>query len=213
MDISIMQFHSFLKFVPKIRELNLPGLAEQLTMAPPFRKKLIKQPIDNPKRAAVVCLFHEGIDFETFFYLIRRSTYPGVHSNQIGFPGGQIDSTDNSPWDAAKRELEEEIGISVKGVTLIKEMTPIYIPPSRFLVDCFLGYTTGKTDLMIDANEVQDVIPVSVHELLNANSGFSNLVGSNGDEVPIYTLSDSIVWGATAMMLAEIKSILSQVQN
>lgn len=193
--------------------MNLPGLTEQLTMAPPFRKKLIKQPIDNPKRAAVVCLFHEGIDFETFFYLIRRSTYPGVHSNQIGFPGGQIDSTDNSPWDAAKRELEEEIGISVKGVTLIKEMTPIYIPPSRFLVDCFLGYTTGKTDLMIDANEVQDVIPVSVHELLNANSGFSNLVGSNGDEVPIYTLSDSIVWGATAMMLAEIKSILSQIQN
>ena len=208
-----MQFHSFLKFVPKIRELNLPGLAEQLTMAPPFRKKLIKQPIDNPKRAAVVCLFHEGIDFETFFYLIRRSTYPGVHSNQIGFPGGQIDSTDNSPWDAAKRELEEEIGIPVKGVKLIKEMTPIYIPPSRFLVDCFLGYTAGKTDLMIDVNEVQDVIPVSVHELLNANSGFSNQVGSNDDEVRIYTLSDSIVWGATAMMLAEIKSILSLVQN
>ena len=193
--------------------MNLPGLAEQLTMAPPFRKKLIKQPIDNTKRAAVVCLFHEGIDFETFFYIIRRSTYPGVHSNQIGFPGGQIDSTDNSPWDAAKRELEEEIGISVKSVTLIKEMTSLFIPPSRFLVDCFLGYTTGKNDLMIDANEVQEVLPVSVHELLNANSGFSNLVGSNGDEVPIYTLSDSIVWGATAMMLAEIKSILSQIQN
>lgn len=208
-----MQFHSFLEFVPKIRELNLPGLAQQLTMAPPFRKQLIEQPIDNPKRAAVVCLFHEGIDHETFFYLIRRSTYPGVHSNQIGFPGGQIDSTDKSPWDAAKRELEEEIGISVKDVTLIKEMTPLYIPPSRFLVDFFMGYTMGKTELMIDANEVQQVIPVAVHELLNANSGFSSQVGSNGVEVPIYTLSDNIVWGATAMMLTEIKSILSQVQN
>ena len=62
-----MQFHSFIEFVPKIRELNLPGLAQQLTMAPPFRKQLIEQPIDNPKRAAVVCLFHEGIDHETFF--------------------------------------------------------------------------------------------------------------------------------------------------
>lgn len=208
-----MQFHSFLEFLPKIRELNLPGLAQQLTMAPPFRKQLIEQPIDNPKRAAVVCLFHEGIDDETFFYLIRRSTYPGVHSNQIGFPGGQIDSTDKSPWHAAKRELEEEIGISVKDVTLIKEMTPLYIPPSRFLVDCFMGYTDGKTELIIDAKEVQQVIPVAVHELLNANSGFSSQVGSNGVEVPIYTLSDNIVWGATAMMLAEIKSILSQVQN
>jgi len=182
-------------------------------MAPPFRKQLIEQPIDNPKKAAVACLFHEGIDFETFFYLIRRSTYPGVHSNQIGFPGGQIDSTDKSPWDAAKRELEEEIGIPVKDVTLIKEITPLYIPPSRFLVDCFLSYTTGKTELMIDANEVQKVIPVSVYELLNANSGFSSQVGSNGVEVPIYNLSGNIVWGATAMMLAEIKSILSQVQN
>tara|TARA_B100000925_G_scaffold97689_1_gene71304 strand:- start:1784 stop:2410 length:627 start_codon:yes stop_codon:yes gene_type:complete len=208
-----MQFHSFLEFVPKIRELNLPGLAQQLTMAPPFRKQLIEQPIDNPKRAAVVCLFHEGLDFETFFYLIRRSTYHGVHSNQIGFPGGQIDSTDKSPWDAAKRELEEEIGILAKGVTLIKEITPLYIPPSRFLVDCFIGYTDGKTELMIDTNEVQEVIPVSLHELLNANGGFSSQVGSNGVEVPIYTLSDNIVWGATAMMLAEIKSILSQVQN
>ena len=193
--------------------MNLPGLAQQLTMAPSFRKQQIEQQIDNPKRAAVVCLFHEGIDFGTFIYLIRRSTYPGVHSNQIGFPGGQIDSTDKSPWDAAKRELEEEIGISVNNVTLIKEMTPLYIPPSRFLVDCFLGFIEGKTELMIDYNEVLEVIPVSVHELLNANRGFSVQVGSNGLEVPIYSLSDNIVWGATAMMLAEIKSILSQVQN
>ena len=193
--------------------MNLPGLAQQLKMAPPFRKQPIVQPVDNPKRAAVVCLFHEGIDRKTFFYLIRRSTYPGVHSNQIGFPGGQIDSTDKSPWGAAKRELEEEIGISAKSVTLIKEITPLYIPPSHFLVDCFIGYTDGKTELMIDTNEVQEVIPVAVHEFLNANSGFSSQVGSNGVEVPIYTLSDNIVWGATAMMLAEIKSILSQVQN
>ena len=128
-----MQFHSFLEFVPKIRELNLPGLAQQLTMAPPFRKQLIEQPIDNPKKAAVACLFHEGIDFETFFYLIRRSTYPGVHSNQISFPGGQIDSTDKSPWDAAKRELEEEIGISSKGrYAYQRNNTPIYSPKSFF---------------------------------------------------------------------------------
>ena len=124
--------------------MNLPGLAQQLKMAPPFRKQLIEQPIDNPKRDAVVCLFHEGIDHKTFFYLIRRSNYPGVHSNQIGFPGGQIDSTDKSPWDAAKRELEEEIGISAKGVTLIKEMTPLYILPSRFFGRLFFGFYRGQ---------------------------------------------------------------------
>ena len=36
--------------------------------------------------------------------------------------------------------------------------------------------------------------------------------GGRTVEIPIYFVR-YIVWGATAMMLAEIKSILSQVQN
>ncbi|MGB1611791.1 MAG: NUDIX domain-containing protein [Flavobacteriaceae bacterium] len=106
-----MQFHSFLEFVPKIQELPLPGLSEQLTMAPAMRKQLLEKSIINPKNAAVICLFYKGIQGETSFYLIRRSSYPGVHSNQVGFPGGQIDPSDQTPWDAAKRELWEELGI------------------------------------------------------------------------------------------------------
>lgn len=208
-----MQFYSFLKSVSKIQELNLPGLSQQLTMAPPFRKQLIDQQITNPKRAAVICLFYEGANHNTYFYLIRRSTYPGVHSNQVGFPGGQIDSSDKTPWEAAIRELEEELGISTTTVTQIREITPLYIPPSHFLVDCFLGYIQSKAELKIDQYEVQAVIPVAVDELLKTTSEFSHQVVDSGAQVPIYTLSNTIVWGATAMMLAEIKRILSQVPS
>ena len=138
----IMQFHSFLEFVPKIQELPLPGLSEQLTMAPAMRKQLLEKSIINPKNAAVICLFYKGIRGETSFYLIRRSSYPGVHSNQVGFPGGQIDPSDQTPWDAAKRELWEELGISPQQITQIRKITPLYIPPSHFWVDCFLAYST-----------------------------------------------------------------------
>ena len=120
----VMQFHSFLEFVPKIQELSLPGLSEQLTMAPTIRKQLLEKPIINPNKAAVICLFYEGIHGETYFYLIRRSSYPGVHSNQVGFPGGQIDPSDQTPWHAAKRELWEELGISSQQITQIREITP-----------------------------------------------------------------------------------------
>lgn len=208
-----MQFHSFLEFIPKIQELSLPGLAEQLTMAPPIRKQLLEEPIINPKKAAVVCLLYEGINGETCFYLIRRSTYPGVHSNQVGFPGGQIDTSDQTPWDAAKRELWEELGISPEQITQIKEMTPLYIPPSNFWVDCFLAYKQGQSELTLDTNEVKEVITVSLDEFINARKSFTDRVMSNGGITPIYTLSDNTVWGATAMMLAEIKSIIFQALN
>jgi 8-oxo-dGTP pyrophosphatase MutT (NUDIX family) len=205
-----MQFHSFLEFVPKIQELRLPGLEEQLTMAPAMRKQLLDKPIINPKKAAVICLFYEGMHGETCFYLIRRASYPGVHSNQVGFPGGQIDLSDQSPWDAAKRELWEELGISPDQVTRIQEITPLYIPPSHFWVDCFLGYTTDQTELNLDPNEVKEVISVSLAEFINTKKSFMDKLDSNGDKTPIYTLSDNIVWGATAMILAEIKSIIFQ---
>ena len=208
-----MQFHSFLEFVPKIQELPLPGLSEQLTMAPAMRKQLLEKSIINPKNAAVICLFYKGIQGETSFYLIRRSSYPGVHSNQVGFPGGQIDPSDQTPWDAAKRELWEELGISPQQITQIRKITPLYIPPSHFWVDCFLAYSNTKTELNLDQNEVKEVISVSLSEFINAKKSFTNQLEGKGVETPIFTLSDNTVWGATAMMLAEIKSIISQALN
>ena len=179
-------------------------------MAPAIRKQLLDKPIINPKKAAVICLFYEGMHGETCFYLIRRSSYPGVHSNQVGFPGGQIDPSDQTPWEAAKRELWEELGISPQQVTQIREITPLYIPPSHFWVNCFLAYSTAQTELNLDQNEVKEVISVSLTELINIKKSFTGQLESNGVETPIYLLSDNTVWGATAMMLAEIKSIISQ---
>ncbi len=208
-----MQFQSFLEFVPKIQELLLPGLSEQLTMAPAIRMQFLDKLIINPKKAAVICIFYEGVHGETCFYLIRRSSYPGVHSNQVGFPGGQIDFADQTPWDAAKRELWEELGISAQQVTQIRKITPLYIPPSHFWVDCFLAYSNAKTELCLDQSEVKEVISVSLSEFINTKKSFTNQIEGKGVETPIYVLSGNTVWGATAMMLAEIKSIISQALN
>ena len=208
-----MQFHSFLEFIPKIQELRLPGLSEQLKMAPSTRKQLLEKPIINPNKAAVICLFYEGIYGETFFYLIRRSSYPGVHSNQVGFPGGKIDPYDKTPWHAAKRELWEELGISSQQIIKIREITSLYIPPSHIWVHCFLAYSTSQTKLNIDPNEVKEVISVSLVEFINIKKSFTDQLDNNGNLTPIYNLSDNTVWGATAMILAEIKSIICEALN
>ena len=133
--------------------------------------------------------------------------------HQVGFPGGQIDSVDQTPWEAAKRELWEELGISPPKVTQIREITPLYIPPSHFWVDCFLAYSKSQTELNLDPNEVKEVISVSLAEFINLKKSFTDQLDSNGNKTPIYNLSDNIVWGATAMILAEIKSIIFKVLN
>ena len=208
-----MQFHSFLELIPKIQELRLPGLSEQLKMAPKGRKELLDFTRDNPKRAAVICLFFSNTEGGTSFYLIRRSTYPGVHSNQVGFPGGRIDSTDLTAWHAAKRELNEELGIPTHNVQQIKVMTPLYIPPSNFLVDCFLGYADDPFDVVIDDKEVKEVIEVSLSSLVTGEIVYDDTMERHSDLTPTYVLSDNIVWGATAMILAEIKSIFLRIMS
>ena len=57
------------------------------------------------------------------------------------------------------------------------------------------------------------MISVSLAEFINAKKSFRNQVEGKEVETPIYILSDNTVWGATAMMLAEIKSIISQALN
>ena len=71
--------------------------------------------------------------------LILRKTYKGVHSAQIGFPGGKLEATDGSLRDTALRETEEEIGVKQNKVVVLKKLTEVYIPPSNFLVQPFIG--------------------------------------------------------------------------
>ena len=52
------------------------------------------------------------------------------------------------------------------------------------------------------------MISVSLAEFINIKKSFTDQLESNGIKTPIYILSDNKVWGATAMMLAEIKSII-----
>ena len=76
-----------------------------------------------------------------------------------------------------------------------------------------MAYSNAKTELNIDQNEVKEVISVSLFEFINAKKSFTNQLEGKGVETPIFILSDNTVWGATAMMLAEIKSIISKALN
>ncbi|WP_317047367.1 NUDIX hydrolase [Winogradskyella aurantiaca] len=186
-------------------------------MSPPFREHLAKKMMEKSKtakRAAVLAMFYPNTQGLTNLVLILRNTYPGVHSAQVGFPGGRIEPTDPSIKFAALRETEEEIGIPTKSINVVKTMSPLYIPPSNFLVYPFMGILNETPSFIKDPNEVQEIIEVSLNDFLSPSTIISTNVPTSYDvevEVPAFLLNNFIVWGATAMMLSEIKEVLNEI--
>mgnify|MGYP003113591235 FL=1 len=201
----------------KVENLELPGKKALFKMAPMERVKELKD-VDikalNPREAAVTALFYPNKDNQTFLILILRKTYKGVHSAQIGFPGGKVEPEDKDLKDTAKRETEEEVGVPYDDIQLIKKMTTAYIPPSNFNVHPFIGYLEDTPKLLKQDDEVEDIVLVDIDDFLNEDSLIEEtLTTSYATEltVPAFHLNGHVVWGATAMMLSEIKTLFKQV--
>ncbi|MGB5462178.1 MAG: coenzyme A pyrophosphatase, partial [Aureibaculum sp.] len=108
---------------------------------------------------------------------------------------------------------EEEIGVGKNDIMIFREMTKTYIPPSNFLVTPFLGIINTTPSFKTN-EEVERLIEVNVKALLDERSISSkNLTTSymKNVDVPCFKLNDYTVWGATAMMLSEIKDLLKSI--
>lgn len=168
----------------------------------------------QPKQAGVMALFYPSIQNTTQLLLILRKTYQGVHSNQIGFPGGKVEKSDKDLLHTALRETSEEVGVPANRVTVLKRLTEVYIPPSNFLVQPFVGLYETPGPFIIQEEEVEALVEVRLDDFLNKENEIAQRLTTsyaNNILVPAFKLNGYTVWGATAMMLNEIKDLLSKV--
>lgn len=193
--------------------INPPGESAQYTMAPMSRIKFgdYKHLLDKAKKSAVcINLFVKDNMLQTL--LMQRTSY-GVHSNQISFPGGRVEENDLSIITTALREFAEETG-SVITPTVIGNLSGLYIPPSNFYVNPVLTYSAPINDFNPSANEVFKLIEIPLHDLFNDEYVSVQTVqlsdGSGMGKVPCIQINDMIIWGATAMMIAELKAIFNR---
>lgn len=212
-----MLFNSFLESVVKIKHLELLGERSHAKMSPPYRLELadkMKERAKSAKKAAVLALFYPNSRGETFLVLILRKTYKGVHSAQIGFPGGKYEYEDKDLMVTAIRETEEEVGVPEAMIEVIKTMSPMYIPPSNFMVHPYLAVSVSTPNFVKQDDEVEAIIEVSLVDFLSETNSITTKVPTSFNvevDVPAFNLNNHIVWGATAMMLSELKDLLKQV--
>ncbi len=202
--------------VSKLKKIELPGESFHYQLAPLFRKDELKRTDlngKNPNYAGVVSLLYPK-NGQAHMAFILRKTYKGVHSNQIGFPGGRYEEVDKNLMQTALRETEEEIGVSANSIQVIKPLTELYIPPSNFLVHPYLSFVEQEPVFVLQESEVENIIEIPLSVCLDKNNLNTEIIDASyakNVEVPAYNFNGHVVWGATAMILSEIRELFSRI--
>ena len=191
-------------------EQPLPGHEAHLAMAPRYPARRADLSVDERdcRTAGVLILLLPQEDDPAVVLTVRREHLPN-HAGQISFPGGQREG-DESLLDAALREAEEEVALPPSSVRMLGRLTPLYIPPSDFCVHPFVGRPESAPELCPADEEVEQVLRVPLAHLLDpaTHSTETRRLGGTDVEVPYYDVAGHMVWGATAMMLAEFLAVV-----
>jgi 8-oxo-dGTP pyrophosphatase MutT (NUDIX family) len=148
------------------------------------------------------------------FPLIQRPQYSGIHSGQIGLPGGKVEKRDKDKIDTALRETEEEIGVSSSDIIVLGGLTELFVQASHYNVVPIVGYLPYEPEYRPDPKEVSRVIEGRVDDLLDdKNKKVKDLLvrGKYFVTAPYFDLNHEIIWGATAMILNEFSAVLKDI--
>ncbi len=171
----------------------------------------VKRLVPPPRESGVlIILYPERGALHTL--LMLRPAYDGVHSGQISFPGGRREAQDEDIIATALREFGEETGAAMHGFKVLGTLTPVYIPPSQALVTPVVAVVEELGALRPDPREVAALIPVSIEHLLREDilkrTKVHVSILKREMEVPYWDVDGHVVWGATALMIAEMRKLL-----
>jgi 8-oxo-dGTP pyrophosphatase MutT (NUDIX family) len=194
-------------------EKELPGEAAHAPYKR-YRQQFEANHTEQTRRPAAVAIHLYPQNSAWHFILIERSIYNGQHSGQMAFPGGKPDPTDPHLEFTARRESLEEIGIPIDRGQHLKTLSKVWIPVSGFEVSPYVFLHEQAPLLQPDPREVQEIISVSVSDLIADSSLTSKDIEIPGGQVleahPCFLLNNKIVWGATALMLNEVRMLLRE---
>ena len=199
--------------------LTLPDFdaaAAQRKMAPVTRP--IRRPDAQPGQARLggVLILLYCYQQELYLVLTRRRDDLNSHAGQVSFPGGKHE-TGETLQETAVREAQEEIGIDPAVITILGELTPLYIPPSDFEVHPTVAwYSNGRQPTFYPSDaEVAEILEVPLRHLFRPESRVEELWNWRGSDVlvPYFNVEGHKVWGATAMMLSELVERLRQTKD
>ena len=207
----------FAEFIANLKiklQQPLPGEDAQFEMAHVDREKVnaLSAGYKDYRPSAVLILLYPNAHGETILLLIERVTYNGYHSGQIALPGGKTEPTDAGLEATALREFFEETGADAMP-EIIGKLTPVYIPVSKFMVQPFVAYLNKCPNFAINTREVEQLLEWPFTNFISAETVKQTIIEPMPGlklSTPYFDVQDKILWGATAMIMNELKWVVNR---
>ena len=163
----------------------------------------------QPKPGSVLILLYEE-NGRIKFPLTKRPEYLGAHAGQISLPGGKAEAGEDY-IETALREGEEEIGVLRQELHVIGRLSNFFVIPSNFLIVPVVAYTLTPPRFVPQESEVVKIIKGDLTELLRDDAVKTKEILAAKTYpmlAPHFLIEDEVVWGATAMMLNELRMVI-----
>lgn len=158
-----------------------------------------------PQAAVLVALTEE---VEPRVLLGRRAMHLSLHPGEIAFAGGKREAVDVSPWQTARREAMEEVGLPEEVIGPLGELQPL-ITRTGFEVFPCIATIPQAPDLVVDPGEFDSVFfaPLSVFADADVYRLETISDGKRALKVPHYQIGADSVWGVTAAILVQLANV------
>ena len=159
------------------------------------------------KAGVLILLLKEDTDAEYKIVFTKRSTKLKTHSGEVSFPGGKWEEADNSLYETALRESNEEINLNIENVTKLGNLN-FLLSRHKIEVNPYVGYLNKFQEF--EGNfEIEEIFTVPISFLSDSKNVTYKEFNRKDLKVyiPSWVYNGNRIWGLTAMITADFLNI------
>ena len=149
-------------------------------------------------------------DGRFWLLLTQRTTTMEYHKGEVSFPGGTVDSVDESWERTALRETFEEIGVREEDIEILGQLDDMTTLTSQFIIHPFVGMIPFPYAFKLNPREVERLIEVPLQFFFNPSQPQPHRIERKRGslEIPAFVYGDAVIWGATERILENFIGLL-----
>jgi 8-oxo-dGTP pyrophosphatase MutT (NUDIX family) len=144
-----------------------------------------------------------GVSGGAAFLLCRRAAGLNRHASQWALPGGRVDDGETAV-DAARRELDEELGVTLGSDTVLGLLDD-YATRSGYVITPVVLWGGGPLEMAPAPDEVLAAYRVGLHELLRDDSPRFVTIPESDRPVVQVPLGNDLIHAPTGAVLLQFR--------